>query len=181
MRIIAGSLGGRQFESPKGHKTHPMSDKIRGALFNMLGDISDLTVLDPFAGSGAISFEAISRGAKTATAIELDKNAQLAISQNVKTLGLEKEVTLAASRAISWSRKNITRWFDLVICDPPYDKVQEAQIQKLTTHVARGGLMILSWPSHLNIPEFPGLTVIKDKSFGNARLIAYRKDASIKK
>lgn len=181
MRIIAGSLGGRQFESPKGHKTHPMSDKIRGALFNMLGDISGLTVLDPFAGSGAISFEAISRGAKTATAIEFDKNAQTAINNNIRTLGLEGTVTLAASRAISWSRKNITQWFDLVICDPPYDKVQEAYIQKLTTHVARGGLLVLSWPAHLAVPEFPGLSILKDKAFGNARLVAYRKDPSNKK
>ena len=60
MRIIAGTLGGRNFDS-KSQATHPMSEKMRGALFNVLGDIDGLKVLDCFAGSGAIGFEAISR------------------------------------------------------------------------------------------------------------------------
>ena len=67
MRIIAGSLGGRVFKAPSGHRTHPMSEKIRGAIFNALGDISDLTVLDAFTGSGALCFEAVSRGVANAT------------------------------------------------------------------------------------------------------------------
>jgi 16S rRNA (guanine966-N2)-methyltransferase len=54
MRIISGRLGGRQFEAPKGHKTHPMSEKMRGALFNVLGDISGLNVFDAYGGSGAM-------------------------------------------------------------------------------------------------------------------------------
>ncbi|MCA9330109.1 RsmD family RNA methyltransferase, partial [Candidatus Saccharibacteria bacterium] len=63
MRIISGKLGSRQFIAPKGFATHPMGDRVRTALFNTLGDIVGLTVLDAFGGSGAISFEAISRGA----------------------------------------------------------------------------------------------------------------------
>ena len=69
MRVIAGRLGGRLFDSPHTRRTHPMSDKARGALFNMLGDIEGMHVLDPFAGTGALSFEAISRGAASALAI----------------------------------------------------------------------------------------------------------------
>ena len=72
MRIIAGYLGGRQFNSPRSNRTHPMSDKARGGLFNALGDISGLTVLDAFAGSGALSFEAISRGAESVIAVDID-------------------------------------------------------------------------------------------------------------
>lgn len=105
MRVIAGTLGGRQFESPKGHKTHPMGDKQRGALFNTLGDISGLTVLDLYAGSGALSFEAISRGAARATAVELDKSAQETIAANIYSLALEDKVTLASSRVASWAQK----------------------------------------------------------------------------
>nr|MBP9820948.1 RsmD family RNA methyltransferase [Candidatus Saccharibacteria bacterium] len=60
MRIIAGFLGGRLIESPHNNKTHPMSEKMRGALFNSLGDINGLTFLDAFAGTGACGFEAIS-------------------------------------------------------------------------------------------------------------------------
>src|SRR3954464_3149409 len=94
MRIIAGRLGGRQFNSPKGHRTHPMSEKGRGALFNALGDISGLTVLDAFAGSGALSFEAISRRAASVLAIDSDKNAQRAIAENIASLGLSRQVKL---------------------------------------------------------------------------------------
>jgi 16S rRNA (guanine966-N2)-methyltransferase len=175
MRIIAGTLKGRLFDAPKGHKTHPMGDKQRGALFNTLGDISGLTVLDLYAGSGALSLEAISRGAVRATAIELDKTAQEAIVNNIHNLGLHDKVTLASSRVASWSKKHITEWFDIVLCDPPYDKVLEQSIQKLTTHVARGGIFVLSWPASLPIPEFPGLEVIKSNTYANAKLIFYNK------
>lgn len=175
MRIIAGSLRGRLFDAPKGHKTHPMGDKQRGALFNTLGDISGLTVLDLYAGSGALSFEAISRGALRATAIELDKTAQEAIVKNIHNLGLQENVTLASSRVASWSKKHITEWFDVVLCDPPYDRVLESSIQKLTTHVARGGIFVLSWPAKLEVPQFKGLELIKSSDYANARLIFYSK------
>ncbi len=175
MRIISGELGGRQFEAPKGHKTHPMGDKQRGALFNTLGDITGLTVLDLYAGSGALSFEAISRGASSATAVELDKTAQDAIMNNIHALGLQDKVALASSRVASWSKKHITDWYDVVLCDPPYDRVLEGSVQKLTTHVARGGVFVLSWPEKLEIPEFKGLELLKSKVYANARLIFYKK------
>lgn len=175
MRIIAGSLGGRQFEAPKGHKTHPMGDKQRGALFNTLGDITGLRVLDLYAGSGALGFEAISRGAAQVTLVELDKAAQDAILGNIHSLGLTDNVTLASSRVASWSKKHITDWYDVVLCDPPYDRVLEGSVQKLTTHVARGGVFVLSWPASLSMPEFKNLELIKSNVYANARLIFYKK------
>src|SRR5665213_172068 len=92
MRIIAGSLGGRSFTSPRSNRTHPMSDKARGGLFNALGDIDDLTILDAFAGSGALSFEAISRGAASAVAVDIDKNAYQSIQENIVSLNLKDKV-----------------------------------------------------------------------------------------
>jgi 16S rRNA (guanine966-N2)-methyltransferase len=178
MRVIAGTLGGRQFDSPAGHKTHPMGEKVRGALFNTLGDINGLTVLDPFAGSGAISFEAISRGATQVTAIELDKPAHQVIVDNAKKLGVDG-LTTVHSNSLSWSKKHIQEWFDVVICDPPYDKVPELHIQKLATHVKRGGILVLSWPAHLPIPEFMNLEYLKDNTYAEARLIFYKKKTPI--
>ncbi len=175
MRIISGSLGGRVFDAPRGYKTHPMGDKQRGALFNTLGDIYNLTVLDLYAGSGALSFEAVSRGASSATAVELDKSAHTTIVKNIELLGLKEIVTSANSRVSSWSKKHITNWYDLVLCDPPYDKVLEGTLQKLTTHVARGGIFVLSWPSKLPIPEYKNLEIIKSNTYANARLIFYKK------
>src|SRR4051812_42000237 len=114
MRVIAGGLSGRQFTSPRGRRTHPMSDKMRGALFNTLGDIGGLTILDAFAGSGAIGFEAISRGASRATAIDSDRGAQRAIAENVNKLGLGSQVKLIKTSAASWLRTTKDQ-FDVVI------------------------------------------------------------------
>src|SRR5690606_6064291 len=107
------------------NNTHPMSEKIRGAVFNMLGDISGLTVLDAFAGSGALSFEAISRGAKSAVMIELDKKAVSTIHENIQILGLEDSASVVNRNIKGWSSNNQSLKYDIVICDPPYDAVLE--------------------------------------------------------
>ena len=92
MRIVSGQLKGQQFQSPHGHRTHPMAEKVRGALFNILGDIEGLTFLDAFAGSGALAFEAASRAAASVTAIDKDSSAHQIIEHNLKDLHLEKTV-----------------------------------------------------------------------------------------
>jgi 16S rRNA (guanine966-N2)-methyltransferase len=175
MRIIAGKLGGRQFDSPKGHRTHPMSEKARGGLFNVLGDLDELTVLDAFAGSGALAFEAISHGASRVTAIDIDKRANKIIIENARKLGIESKVKVIRASAGAWSDKNPNATFDLVFAAPPYDDLQENILQKLVKHVKAQGVYVLDWPGKLPIPEFEGLEFIKDKDYGDARLVFYRK------
>src|SRR3954451_4433743 len=119
MRIIAGHLKGRLIQTPHGHKTHPMSDKMRGALFNVLGDIEGLTFLDAFAGSGALVFEAASRGAKSVTAIDRDTSAHKVLEQNAKDLGL-KSVKVVRANTGGWSIHNAEKSFDILLLDPPY-------------------------------------------------------------
>lgn len=175
MRIIAGRLGGRLFDSPSGHRTHPMSDKARGALFNVLGDIEGLTVLDAFAGSGALSFEAISRGAAHALATEIDKPAQRIIEQNVQALGLKEHVKLVKASAGAWLQTNPDATFDLVLCDPPYDDLQPNLLSRLAERVGTSGLFVLSWPGNLDPPEFTNLSQVEQRSYGDIQLIFYRK------
>lgn len=178
MRIIAGSLGGRIFDSPRGHRTHPMSDKIRGGLFNALGDITGLSVLDAFAGSGALGFEALSRGAKTVTAIDNDKSAQATIAGNAKALGLTKSYKLITASANGWLQTSpAAKTYDLVFCDPPYDDVQLPLITRLTVKVAPHGVLVLSWPGGLEAPVLSGFTVLRQKSYGDAQLIFYSRSA----
>ena len=174
MRIIAGTFGGRNFESPHGHRTHPMSDKIRGALFNTLGDIHGLTVLDAFAGSGAICFEAISRGAQSAIAIEQDRLAQRTIAENIQSLRMGRQVKLIKASANAWLQTATNTTFDLVILDPPYDDTQPTLLQRLAKTVKPNGLVILSWPGDADTPVFEALEEIKRRSYGNAQLIFYR-------
>lgn len=175
MRIIAGKLGGRQFDSPSGHRTHPMSDKVRGALFNRLGDIEGLTMLDAFAGSGACSFEALSRGAKHVTAIEIAKRSQQTIENNTRTLGLEAQLKLIRANCSAWSDNNPSQQFDLALAAPPYDDLQLKLLQKLTRHVVPAGLFILDWPGNLTAPEFMGFRQVSQRSYGDAQLVFYRR------
>lgn len=174
MRIIAGSIGGRNFDSPNGHRTHPMSDKMRGALFNALGDISGLTVLDAFAGSGALSFEAISRGAKHATAIDNDRNAQQAVSRNIKTLQLNKHVKLVQAAAGAWMTTTDER-FDLVLLDPPYDHLQLSLLTDLMERTAVGGLTVLSLPPGFDVEATHDYERVLAKNYGDSQLVFYRR------
>lgn len=173
MRIIAGRLGGRQFQSPPGHRTHPMSEKIRGALFNALGDIEGLIVLDAFAGSGALSLEAISRGAKHATALNIDKKANLTVKKNAEELGITSEIKAIRSNASSWSDNNPKAEFDLVFSAPPYDNLQISLLQKLEHHVRTNGLYVLDWPGNIDPPELESLTKSTQKHYGDSQLVFY--------
>jgi 16S rRNA (guanine966-N2)-methyltransferase len=175
MRIISGSLGGRNFDAPAGHKTHPMSDKARGGLFNVLGDITGLTVLDAFAGSGALSFEAISRGARRATAIDIDGGANKSVVNGAQELNISNKIKAIRANASGWSDNNINETFDLVLCDPPYDMLQLSLLQKLSRHVGAKGLLVLSWPGKLTAPEFVGLEQIKTQNYGDIQLVFYRR------
>lgn len=175
MRIIAGRLGGRLFDSPHSFRTHPMSDKMRGALFNILGDIEGLTVLDAFAGSGALSFEAVSRGARSVVAIDNDRAAQNVIAANSKALGLDGQVALIKASASAWLQTSKGRVFDLVLCDPPYNDLQQGTLRRLSACVASGGMLVLSWPASTEPLVLPGLILFDRRHYGDASLVWYRR------
>lgn len=175
MRIIAGSLGGRAFASPGTHKTHPMSDKVRGALFNMLGDLSGMSVLDAFAGSGGLSFEAVSRGAAHVVAIDSDRLAQKTIAENSKALGLAGKVKLIKASANAWLTTNPDVQFDVILCDPPYDNVQPNLLARLAERLKPGGLIVFSLPPTSSITLPAGYQSLATKSYGDATLAFYRR------
>lgn len=175
MRVIAGQLGGRLFDSPHTHRTHPMSDKARGALFNILGDIEGMHVLDPFAGTGALSFEAASRGAASVVAIEIDRPAQKIIEQNISALNVGREVTLIKASANAWLTTNHDDTFDLVLCDPPHDDLQPNLLSRLAQRVGHDGLLVLSWPSSQEVPEFNKFEIVEQRNYGDMQLVFYRR------
>jgi 16S rRNA (guanine966-N2)-methyltransferase len=175
MRIIAGELGGRIFDSPHTHRTHPMSDRVRGALFNTLGDITGLTIFDAYAGTGALSFEAISRGASSALAIDVDKDAYLCIVENVEKLGLKDQVMVLRKNVSGWSRNIQHKTFDIVLADPPYNDIRPNVIERLFGHLNTGGMLVLSWPGSEPVRQFDGVDVVTAKKYGDAQLVFYRK------
>jgi 16S rRNA (guanine966-N2)-methyltransferase len=174
MRIITGYLKGRTFEAPHGHKTHPMSEKMRGAIFNLLGDITGLTLFDTFAGSGAVAFEAISRGAKSAVATDITREAYETMQRNVRMLNVEGQVKVVRANASGWSDNNLAARFDIVVSDPPYDDIQPALLQKLAIHVKNQGLYILSLPPSESI-ELDGFKPLAVKEYGDSTLHFHRK------
>ncbi|MFL6766272.1 MAG: 16S rRNA (guanine(966)-N(2))-methyltransferase RsmD [Sphingomicrobium sp.] len=119
MRIIAGKWRGRPLEAPPGLATRPTADRVREALFSMLtsrlGSFEDLRVADLFAGSGALGFEALSRGAASATFVESDPNAAAIIRRNADKLGARVQVWGGSALALPHSEP-----FDLIFADPPY-------------------------------------------------------------
>jgi 16S rRNA (guanine966-N2)-methyltransferase len=175
MRIIAGSLGGRQFKSPQKNSVHPMSEKVRGAIFNALGDIAGLRVLDAFAGSGALSFEAVSRGASNVVAVEKDKLAQKVIVENINELGVEDRVKLIKAGAGAWLESS-SQTFDVVLLDPPYDNLQTNLLDKLSGRATNNGLVVFSLPPSTTYqPPSENFQLLSNKSYGDATLTFYRK------
>ncbi len=174
MRIISGNLGGRIFESPHGHRTHPMSEKMRGAIFGILGDISGLSILDAFAGSGAIGLEAISRGASKVVSIEVDKKAHMIIDKNIKSLGVEDKITPVRAYLNAWSTRHASELFDIIVADPPYDNLPLRDLKVLPKHLKDNGLLILSFPKKADWYPFNGCKLLESKSYGDSTLYIYK-------
>ena len=123
MRIIAGTARGRKIEAPEGRNTRPTLDRVRENLFNILQmKIRDSRVLDLFAGSGALSIEALSRGAESATLVDSDRNASRIQKKNLETLGFDgqAEVLLRDWKQAAAELAREGRRYDLVFLDPPY-------------------------------------------------------------
>jgi 16S rRNA (guanine966-N2)-methyltransferase len=129
MRIVAGTYRGRRLAAPRGRDVRPTSDRVREAVFSILGDLEGACVLDLFAGTGAMGLEALSRGAVHATFVEIDRQAHDVVRRNIDATvsgddGATELVKGDAAR-VARSLALAERRFDLVIFDPPYDRSEE--------------------------------------------------------
>ena len=123
MRVVAGSLRGRRLLAPPGPSTRPTSDRVREATFNALASLDvlrDATVLDLFAGSGALGIEALSRGAAHCTFVEQARPAIVAVRQNLDALGLSERATVVTMDVERYLSSNAAVAVDLALADPPY-------------------------------------------------------------
>ena len=177
MRIIAGSRKGARIFAPKGRETRPTGDRVREAAFNLLGPAAaeGSTVLDLFAGSGAMGLEALSRGAAHATFVESDREACRTINRNLDKLGLEGATVLCqdALTALRADARAGTR-YDLVLVDPPYRRfssLQNALIEHLPKILAPDGLLLVETAA-AEEPELP-LATRTSRRYGSARLTLF--------
>ena len=182
MRIIAGSRKGARIFAPKGSETRPTGDRVREAAFNLIGPVrvEDATVLDLFAGSGAMGLEALSRGAARATFVDDDREACRAINRNLDKLALEGATVLCqdALTALRADVRSGTR-YDLVLVDPPYRRfssLQNALIQYLPEILEPSGLLLVETAADEE-PELP-LARRTSRRYGSARLTLFEREAS---
>ena len=173
MRIVAGRHKGRRLRAPAGAATRPTADRVREAVFSIVGPVEGMRVLDLYAGSGALGLEALSRGAESATFVESGRPALAAIRANLEAAGEKAEVV--ASDAIKWLRAAADREFDLVFCDPPYDAAAEiAQtLTELLPRVAAPQALIVTESSKRN-PLTLDLPLTDERTYGDTRIAIYR-------
>ncbi len=175
LRIISGSVGGRIIAAPDGNRTHPMGERIRNALFNIIGDeIKGARVLDAFAGTGSLGIEAISRGAKHAIFLEKDGRAYETIVANITSLDIKDKTKSIKVPVASWITTYDDELFDIIFADPPYGDTQFSTVTKLMGLLKPGALMVLSQPGRDECPTRPGVVVVDNRSYGDATLVFFR-------
>lgn len=172
MRIIAGKYKNQTIVSPKTERTHPMSEQLRGAIFNTLGDIDGLTVLDCFAGTGAIGLEALSRGAREVTFIDNDRIAQRTIASNIASLQVSGQASLIRTGLSSWLQ-TAANSYDIIVADPPYHDIPETLLPGLLEHLAVDGTLVLSWPGKQPLPALSAALILT-RQYGDAQLAYYQ-------
>ncbi len=153
-----------------------MSDKVRVAIFDVLGDISGLSVLDAYAGSGAAGLEALSRGAGNVVAIESARSALEAIRRNQGALGVAWGFTVIASTVETWAAKpeNDGLMFDIIIADPPYARLDIDVLEKLSRHLKERGIMVISHYKTIKLDAIGNLTKTVEKRYGDSSVTMFQ-------
>jgi 16S rRNA (guanine966-N2)-methyltransferase len=169
VRVIAGTAGGRRLVAPAGSATRPTSDRVREATFNALGSLGAVdgaTVLDLFAGSGALGIEALSRGAAHATFVDQDRAARAAVAANLATCGFADRAEVVASpgeRFAAESARAGRRW-DLAVLDPPYGfDGWDALLAELPAE-------LVAAESGAPLAEVAGWEVLRSKRYGRTHV-----------
>jgi 16S rRNA (guanine966-N2)-methyltransferase len=175
LRIIAGSRRGARIFAPRGGETRPTSDRVREAVFNLVGPVEGAEVLDLFAGSGAMGLEALSRGAARVTFVEADRRAAQTILRNLDKLRLEAATVVQeeAARRLAADAAGGRR-YDLVLIDPPY-RMLARLLPTLAAHlpavVAPDGLAVVESDAREE-PELP-LPKRTSRRYGSARVTVF--------
>jgi 16S rRNA (guanine966-N2)-methyltransferase len=175
MRVIAGSRKGHTIAAPRGLDTRPTSDRVRENVFNLVGPLDEATVLDLYAGSGAMGIEALSRGASRAVFVERDADAVRTIERNLDRLRLTGARVVRSDALTALAQEAAAdRKYDLVLVDPPYGVYPDLQPQLaryLPPVLAADGLLVLETDARVE-PELP-LPLRTSRRYGQTRVSVY--------
>lgn len=175
MRIVSGHLRGRRLVAVPGRKTRPTADRVREAVFNILGSAPrGAAVLDLFAGTGALGIEALSRGARMAVFVDTAPQAVAVLRKNVESCGLQD-----CARILRWDilknmncLKPYSRTFDLVFLDPPYGRnMLPVTLERLVVmDVLADGATLVAEHADDELPEAAGLICYDRRRYGHTQL-----------
>lgn len=175
MRVIAGSRKGHTIAAPRGLDTRPTSDRVRENVFNLVGPVDGATVLDLYAGSGAMGIEALSRGAARAVFVDRDADAIRTIERNLDRLRLTGARVVRGDALTTLAQEAAAgRKYDLVLVDPPYGMYPDLQPQLaryLPSVLAADGLLVVETGARVE-PELP-LPLRTSRKYGRARISVY--------
>lgn len=177
MRIVSGNYGGRPIKTLDGKTTRPTSDKVRGAMFNMIGPYFEGgRVLDLFTGSGGLSIEAVSRGMSSAVLVERDRRAQAIVQENIRMTKEAEKFQLMKMEA-QQALQLLDGQFDLVFLDPPYAKEEiVATITELCEKklLAEDVMVVCETDKNVDLPEeVADVGIWKQKVYGISKVTVY--------
>jgi 16S rRNA (guanine966-N2)-methyltransferase len=186
MRVVAGRYGGRALVAPRGASTRPTSDRVREALFSILGPIEGVQVLDLFAGSGALGIEALSRGAASATFVDSSRAAIAAIRSNTAMIEEPSRVRIVTAdwQAALRAERSAGRRYGLCLLDPPYtvlDRISGRLVAALVPVLADGATLVVEYATKHGPVEIEGLQVTArtDRTYGGTGITVMRIEASV--
>ena len=174
MRVIGGQWRGRTLVAPRGRDTRPTADRVREALFSILGDVAGARVLDLFAGSGALAIEALSRGASEATLVDSSPAAVAVIRRNLAALGVDAEVVRQRASVYLERARAGGRQYDLVFLDPPYHQasVLGRELSEALVAVLGQGARVAA-ESDRRVPLELELPLLVDRRYGDTLIRIY--------
>jgi 16S rRNA (guanine966-N2)-methyltransferase len=177
-RIIAGTARGRRLAAPRGMRTRPTSEKVRGAVFNLLGQFFEGgDVLDLYAGTGALALEALSRGCDRAVCVEADRVAAETIARNAAALGFGDRLEVLRGRVPEALARLPRGRFALAFADPPYAEGPDAALAALEPLLASGGRAVAEHDARRPPPDRSGGLVLVDRrAYGGTGISIYRRD-----
>jgi 16S rRNA (guanine966-N2)-methyltransferase len=180
MRVTGGIGRGRRLKVPTGSRVRPTSDKVKQALFNILGDRTEGSLfLDLFAGAGGIGIEALSRGAARVTFVDASRDALKVIKQNIEQMGFKDRAEVVLSKAESFLKKQ-TGQYDIVFLDPPYADEMQPLLELITgAEILKPESIVIA--EHFKkqpSPEHAGkLTLCRQAKYGDTMLAFYKQEA----
>lgn len=172
--VVGGQFRGAKLTSPDDSLTHPMGAREKNALFNRLsGSLDGAKVLDAYAGSGALALEALSRGAREVILVEKSAKIAQVARRNLERIAANSQWRVVVD-AVGKFVEETEEKFDIIIADPPYNKVDLAEIEGLRNILAENGLLVLSHPANMDIPTLRGLEVVSSKKYAGAGITIYQ-------